>query len=437
MIAFVAMAAVCGVGAAACADDSMPVVVVQAPAGWSSTIDVPVSAEIDLPLDADRCPEGLGTWPLGMVEVDSQGRPISDRILPAQFVPKRDSNERSAAVGGGTKGTLWWLVPPVGDSNKAKQPRRFRVVEYESPAMVRIQETDAGAFRFVQQAGDAATPLLQYNWAPVPVPEGVPPHFAPGQSYKRGDYIHPLYGPGGRILTDDYPLDHPHHRGIWWTWPVVRWNDRVGDIWAVVDVWAFPLAKDRVISGPVFAELALTNVWKFGAEKTPIVRESVAIRAFRRSPQGEGLLDVEVRLQALTEGVAIGGRPKGGYGGFSLRAAPAEGQTITPFVDPEDASVRRSWLDYVANFDGRGPAGITLVEHPANPGYPNPWYEYPNLNCVMPAWPEEREIAVPQDEPLVLRYRVWIHPGVTNAVACEDVWRSVAAPPSCRMEVGH
>jgi hypothetical protein len=35
----------------------------------------------------------------------------------------------------------------------------------------------------------------------------------------RSDYIHPLYGLNGEMLTNDWPdADHPHHRGIFWAW---------------------------------------------------------------------------------------------------------------------------------------------------------------------------------------------------------------------------
>lgn len=36
--------------------------------------------------------------------------------------------------------------------------------------------------------------------------------------YPRANYIHPLYGPGGFELTEDFPEDHLHHRDIFWAW---------------------------------------------------------------------------------------------------------------------------------------------------------------------------------------------------------------------------
>ena len=48
--------------------------------------------------------------------------------------------------------------------------------------------------------------------------------------YERCNYIHPLWGMDGQVLTEDFPSDHMHHRGIFWAWHQV-WigNQRIGD----------------------------------------------------------------------------------------------------------------------------------------------------------------------------------------------------------------
>ena len=48
--------------------------------------------------------------------------------------------------------------------------------------------------------------------------------------YRRCHYIHPLYGLDGEVLTEDFPADHPHHRGIFWGWHQLWLGDKkVGD----------------------------------------------------------------------------------------------------------------------------------------------------------------------------------------------------------------
>jgi len=271
---------------------------------------------------------------------------------------------------------------------------------------------------------DDKAAVLNYWFGAVAPPAGVDPKYA------RGDYIHPLYGPSGEVLTDDFPKDHPHHRGVWWSWPVTRWNNEVRDIWAVVGVWSRggSLVKD---DGPVFGEYRAVNIWKWG-DRDSIVFESVAIRSFRQAGLGR-FVDIDIQLSGLQDGVAIGGRPHGGYGGFALRAAPTKEQKILRHVDPPGAKPRRSWLDYSGLFPGGTQvAGVAIFEHPSNPQYPSALLEYPTINCVMPAFPGEREVAIPKGQTLTLRHRLWIHPGRADEKTLADVWSAYANPPKAR-----
>jgi hypothetical protein len=321
------------------------------------------------------------------------------------------------------QGRLWWMMPagPAGS-----REFRFASANVKASPVWRIGH-DHQRRRIELSEGNQ--PVLCYNHGAVAVREGTHPHFKPGESYERGDYISPLYGPDGQELTEDYPRDHPHHRGVWWSWPVTRWKDQLADIWAVAGVWSQPVALRRVESGPVFAVIEAQNVWVFGKQKTPIVREEVVIYAFRQTARSR-LVDVEIRLTALADDVAIGGRPKAGYGGFALRAAPCDDRQITLHTDPGGTAPRRSWLDYSGVFPGsKGPAGVAIFEHVSNPDYPNPLHQYPQCNCVMPAYPEKREVILSKDQPLVLKHRLWIHAGGPDEEALAAVWASYAEPP--------
>lgn len=342
---------------------------------------------------------------LRLQDLDEPGLPP----VPAQFVPD---------TSGASTGRLWWLMP-AGD----RPHRRFRVAAAPAAASraLRVRRDDAKGFYDVTDNG---APVLRYNQGTVPVPAGIPTRYA------RGDYLHPVYGLDGEVLTADYPKDHPHHRGISWSWPVTRWNDQVRDIWAVVGVWSRPASLPEVHAGPVLAQLEADNVWKWG-DQTPLVREHVRLRVFHRGGTGR-FVDVEIRLLALQEGVAIGGRPHAGYGGFGLRAAPATGQTITLHTEETGGTPRRSWLDYSGVFaGGKGVAGIAIFEHPTNPGYPNGLLKYPSLNYVMPAFPGPREVVLSRRKPLVLRHRLWIHAGVRTPAALAAAWAAYAQPPQC------
>jgi hypothetical protein len=379
------------------------------PDGEAGRVGAPVSLQVDLTslFGQEAEPEHLR-----LVEFT----PAATRTRPVavQFEPDAPRSPR---------GTLWWLMPA---GSKGVHPYRLTVADEAAPAAFAV-EVDQDRQRLEIQEGNR--PVLVYNHGTVPVPEGTRPHFAAGESYARGDYIHPLYGPDGEPLSDDYPPDHPHHRGLWWSWPVTRYRDQVADIWAVVGVWSRPVAVRRAQAGPVFAAIEAENVWKFGREEQPIVREEVLIRAFRQTERRR-FVDVELRLTALADDVAIGGRPKAGYGGFALRAAPCQDRQITLHADPEGATPRRAWIDYSGVFaGGKGMAGVAIFEHVDNPDYPNPLHQYPQCNCVMPAYPDKREVPLSKDEPLVLKHRLWIHTGGPDDKMLADVWATYAKPP--------
>jgi hypothetical protein len=155
----------------------------------------------------------------------------------------------------------------------------------------------------------------------------------------------------------------------------------------------------------------------------------VAIRAFRQAGLGR-FVDIDIRLTGLEDEVAIGGRPHGGYGGFAYRAAPTKEQKIVRHTDPPGAKPRRSWLDYSGIFAGdKEVAGVAIFEHPSNPLYPSTLQEYASINCVMPAFPGEREVPIPKGKSLTLKHRLWIHPGRADEKTLADVWSTYANPP--------
>ena len=407
--------------------------VVSDPDGAAGRVGAPLSVSFAIQehfgADADR-------ERLRLVELVGPEREPGDTV-PVQFVARVGTmaDGRPRVPTKWEWGTLWFLMPPG-----AKGDRRFRLSLADQPATQGLTVTkDANGRSYGVSEGKL--PVLRYNHGSVPVPEGTHAHFAKGESYERGDYISPLHGPHGEVLTDDYPKDHPHHRGVWWSWPVTRWKDQVFDIWAVVGVHARPVAMRRAEAGPVLALLQPESVWKW-RDKDPVVREDVVIRAFRQAGRCRAV-DVEVYLAAPVDGVAIGGRPKAGYGGFALRAAPSKERKITPHTDPPGAKPRRAWLDYSGVFAGaKGTSGVTIFEHVTNPDYPNPLHQYPGCNCVMPAYPAAREVPLVPDKrggkvvvrtPLVLKHRLWIHPGGADGKQLADVWSAYNRPPKIKV----
>jgi hypothetical protein len=241
----------------------------------------------------------------------------------------------------------------------------------------------------------------------------------------RSDYIHPLYGLDGEMLTNDWPdADHPHHRGIFWAWPEVEYGSQRGDIYALQRVFARPTGNTKhITSHPKnpkkckylgcagYAEIQAENKWIWEDNKA-IVDERVTIRAYVAS-EGYRIIDLTVRFQALVDSVTIATRFTNSYGGLNVRMATPKDQKILHYTDTAVASPIRSWADFSGIFEGnQSTSGMTILQHKDNSEYPGQWVEYPTLSWIQPTFPTPNtRYSLSKDKPLTLRYRFIIHKG--------------------------
>lgn len=153
-----------------------------------------------------------------------------------------------------------------------------------------------------------------------PPPEGVDP------SNVRAGYLHPVYAPGGTLVTDDFPIDpegHPWHHGIWGAWTLTEFNGHEVDFWnsykgqGRVDL-------DRVEAlwqGPVHAGLAakLVHIDLFEAGMTTALDERWVVRVYRTHtvPAPYFVFDLESTQTAATQAGLL--LRQYDYGGFALR----------------------------------------------------------------------------------------------------------------------
>jgi hypothetical protein len=356
---------------------------------------------------------------LGVVE--RQGKAVSQVLAPVQWEP--------AASGTELRGV--WLMP----SGAAGQ-RQFEWRESKTsftPVMQAKGDPTSGQMDLTE-GGKA---VLRYNYRSVE-PGDVLDKVTPANriyARARSDYIHPLYGLEGEVLTRDWSIDHPHHRGIYWAWPEVEFGTERGDLHALQKVFARPTGKVRLQSGPVFAEVEAENLWLW-EDREPIVRETAIIRAYRATAQGR-LVDLAFRFIALKDGVTLARRGTEHYGGLNVRMATPTSQDISVHTDPSNAVPCRAWSDLSGVF-GTVPAasGLTVLQHSQNPEYPGDWVQYPDLSWCQPTFPAAgTRYALQRGNPLELYYRLVVHAGARpdndRAAKLWDAFQaSAAAVPS-------
>ena len=103
-------------------------------------------------------------------------------------------------------------------------------------------------------------------------------------------------------------------------------------------------------AGAGSAVLQAVNDWRYDDDPAAVVRETVTIRALRsegRQGARSRAVDVDVRLEALVDGVAITGRQKvdyGGYGGMTVRMNPRVKEfSSAPFTRTRTSGAATIW----------------------------------------------------------------------------------------------
>ncbi|WP_044239765.1 DUF6807 family protein [Flexithrix dorotheae] len=245
--------------------------------------------------------------------------------------------------------------------------------------------------------------------------------------YERANYIHPLYSLDGQILTEDFPEDHPHHRGIFWAWHQFYIGDkRIGDGWEIKD-FKWEVNQVEALKNNGNAKSIVANViWKsplwlddHGNEK-PLVAENTTITVYPTN-KNYRQVDIEISLLAMEPNTRIGGsEDEKGYGGFSPRIKLAENATFTAptgKVTPQRLPIKAgNWMDISGSLrNSSAVEGVAILSNPKNPGYPNPWIlrsKESMQNAVFP-YPGEKGTTLSHIEPTILRYRLLIHNGLT------------------------
>jgi len=242
--------------------------------------------------------------------------------------------------------------------------------------------------------------------------------------YARANYVHPLYDLNGNVLTEDFPEDHRHHRGIFWAWPQLWVGDRkIGDPWLTRDFnWdvnqaTFTNHCDGSISIDAHVLWKSPNWQAPSGELLSLVKEQVRIRVHPVLDDARAI-DFTLKLRALHDDMMIGGSENvKGYGGFSPRIRlpkdvcfSGENGKMTPIRTSVKAG---RWLDIVGSFsDGGKQSGLAILCHPTLPEFPPPWILRTKGSMQNVVYPGEKPVPLAKEKPLVLRYRLVVHRGL-------------------------
>lgn len=252
------------------------------------------------------------------------------------------------------------------------------------------------------ELSENGAPVFVYNFGMMRK-DGVPADRA------RCCYLHPVYAPNGVVITDDFPIDHYHHRGLSWMWPVVTVDGKTYDMWKDMRGIRNQSEHSSATVQGDRAFLNLENGWYIGDRK--VVQENVEI-VTHPAEKGRRDLEFTLRFTAVGASVSITGTSEGskGYGGFNIRFAPRTNTVIDTAAAkdvPDSDLVPQPWAELTGDFNGKR-AGARIAIHPANEGYPSAWClrHYGFLGVNHPGLQPRR-----LDTSLVMKFRVTLVAG--------------------------
>jgi len=232
-------------------------------------------------------------------------------------------------------------------------------------------------------------------------------------SQVRSCYIHPLYSLEGKILTHDFPKDHPHHHGVFWTWPVVKtrgkntqtWHPDTPSLRQHFNQW---LRRSEEKGAFV---LSVENLWKLEGKET-VAKEILTLCIHPADPRGRAV-DIKITIEAVGGKLELQGAPEQskGYGGLCFRGAPMfKGVFLTTDQGPlhQDSTNRAfRWADLSTEEQG-----VAVFIYPEHPDFPPDWLirnSYAGILNV--SWPGLKPAVFQPGEPVTLSYRIYLHQG--------------------------
>ncbi|MFO0909202.1 MAG: PmoA family protein [Isosphaeraceae bacterium] len=345
----------------------------------------------------------------------------------------------SAQLLPGSRQSLVWIVNGL----PARTRRRYRVVP-----LVAVSAIDPLMMRVVERSGRLdlerkGAVALSYAISTLDPPAGLDP------VYRRSGFIHPLKTPAGRVVTDDFPVDHAHQHGLFFAWVNTTFDGRK------VDFWNQPAKQGRVrhvelvetAGGPVFTEFSARlrhEATPGDGQPIPALDETWTVRLY--NIPGRHVIDFR------SSQTCAGSRPLEintyHYGGFGFRGTRAWFDDQVKGEAPPDPArsgdsqfltsegkhrndgnhTRPRWLDLSGRVDG-AMAGVTVLDSPTNFRFPQPVRIHPNKPYFAFSPMVQGGFRIEPGKPYVSSYRLDIHDGPPNVPMIERLWHDYADPP--------
>jgi hypothetical protein len=230
-------------------------------------------------------------------------------------------------------------------------------------------------------------------------------------------FFYPVNGPvSGGSVTSMRNAEYPHHSSLFFGCDLVNGGN----------YWQEGLERGRIISvnAQILKEggdtLIFTDecIWSRPGAISPVkdTRKFIITAPSDTMTQ----IDVEIKMEMLID-VTI---KKTNHSLFSARmAADISVKNGGTMVNAEGLKSEKDtfgkgspWIDFYGK-RGNAVEGLAIMQHPANPWYPSPWFtrDYGFISPTPMYWPQNgTDTQMQKGTTLVLRYRVLVHSGTAE-----------------------
>lgn len=287
----------------------------------------------------------------------------------------------------------------------------------------------------VELSTSSGDPVFQYRTGVG----GLDPEIAEEVFY-RGGYLHPVFTPTGRAITEHYTENRPHQNGIWTGWFKTEWNGLKPDFWSQAE----RTGKVEVVSvnsietGPVFGELLTTHHFneKITENSSTILSDEWTVRFYNALEIADRLMNI-IDLEVVQTNISE--HPfrliEHVYGGVGFRGSDdwlGEGKMEFKTSEGENRAEahqsRAKWVAMSGQIDGET-ASIIILAHPDNARFPEPVFINQREPFFTFAPLQEGDLVLNPGDQFRAKYRyITMDGGLPNSEEIESYWKDYANP---------
>lgn len=222
-------------------------------------------------------------------------------------------------------------------------------------------------------------PVLTYHTDTVSPPEGM------DKVYARSGFIHPLYSPSGKVLTDDFPVGHVHQHALFSAWTRATFKHEMLDFWNQAD--GSGNAEHVAVNGIGESSFDV-GLQQISLRNGPAIQERWSVNVADSSDPF--VIDIDIEQEGATDEEVYLHQYK--YGGFGFRGSSHwnredEGNfegtmkvlTSDGIADIEESNhTRPRWVAVYGPIDGTE-SGVVIMNHPTSLRHPQPVRVHPEM----------------------------------------------------------